>query len=60
MSHSTESALQFHNVDYFIEDVPILKGITGSFSKGKIPTLVGPSGAGKTTLLKMCNVFCIS
>lgn len=55
MSHSTEPALHFHNVDYFIEDVPILNGITGSFSKGKITTLVGPSGAGKTTLLKMCN-----
>ena len=55
MSHSTEPALHFHNVDYSIDDVHILKGITGSFPKGKITTLVGPSGAGKTTLLKMCN-----
>ena len=55
MSHSTDSALHFHNVDYSVDDVPILKGITGSFPKGKITTLVGPSGAGKTTLLKMCN-----
>ena len=55
MSHSTDSALYFHNVDYSIDDIPILKSITGSFPKGKITTLVGPSGAGKTTLLKMCN-----
>ncbi len=55
MSHSTDSALYFHNVDYSIDDIPILKSITGSFPKGKITTLVGPSGAGKTTLLKLCN-----
>ncbi|MFC5591807.1 phosphate ABC transporter ATP-binding protein [Sporosarcina soli] len=55
MSQFTEAALHFQNVDYSIDDVPILKGITGSFPKGKITTLVGPSGSGKTTLLKLCN-----
>lgn len=55
MSNIYEPALHFHNVDYFIDDIPILKNITGSFPKGKITTLVGPSGAGKTTLLKLCN-----
>jgi putative ABC transport system ATP-binding protein len=55
MSQLTEAALHFQNVDYSIDDVPILKGITGSFPKGKITTLVGPSGSGKTTLLKLCN-----
>lgn len=48
-------ALHIHDVNYFIDDLHILKNITGSFPKGKITTLVGPSGAGKTTLLKMCN-----
>ena len=50
-----EPALHFHEVDYSIDDIHILKKITGSFPKGKITTLVGPSGAGKTTLLKLCN-----
>lgn len=50
-----EPALHFHNVNYSVEDLSILKNITGSFPKGKITTLVGPSGAGKTTLLKLCN-----
>ena len=53
--HSSDPALHFNEVDYSVNDVPILKGITVPFPKGKITTLVGPSGAGKTTLLKMCN-----
>ncbi|MGI2328613.1 ABC transporter ATP-binding protein [Planococcus sp. YIM B11945] len=55
MPNRSESAIQFERVDYFVKDVHILKGITGSFPKGKITTLVGPSGAGKSTLLKLCN-----
>ena len=50
-----EPALRFQEVDYSVGDIQILKKITGSFPKGKITTLVGPSGAGKTTLLKLCN-----
>ncbi len=50
-----EPALRFQEVDYSVGDIQILKKITGSFRKGKITTLVGPSGAGKTTLLKLCN-----
>lgn len=55
MSNSYEPAIHFHEVDYSIDDIHILNKITGSFPKGKITTLVGPSGAGKTTLLKLCN-----
>lgn len=55
MSNLYEPALHFYNVDYSIGDIHILKNVTGSFPKGKITTLVGPSGAGKTTLLKLCN-----
>ena len=55
MTNIEEPALHFHDVDYSIDDIHILKSITGSFPKGKITTLVGPSGAGKTTLLKLCN-----
>jgi len=48
-------AIHFQQVHYSVEDVHILKEITGSFPEGRITTLVGPSGAGKSTLLKLCN-----
>ncbi|QPQ34158.1 ABC transporter ATP-binding protein [Lysinibacillus sp. JNUCC-52] len=50
-----EPAIHFQQVRFSVNDKTILKSITGSFPKGKVTTLVGPSGAGKTTLLKMCN-----
>lgn len=50
-----EPAIHLQQVSFSVKDKAILKSITGSFPKGKITTLVGPSGAGKTTLLKMCN-----
>lgn len=50
-----EPAIHFQQVSYTAGDAKILEGITGSFPKQKITTLVGPSGAGKTTLLRMCN-----
>ncbi|MGE7920386.1 phosphate ABC transporter ATP-binding protein [Viridibacillus sp. NPDC093762] len=50
-----DPAIHFSHVDFQIGDSKIIKDVTGSFPKGKITTLVGPSGAGKTTLLKMCN-----
>lgn len=55
MASAYKPAVHFNQVSYSIEDIHILRGITGSFPKGKITTLVGPSGAGKTTLLKLCN-----
>lgn len=48
-------AIQFEQVFYSDRDVPIIKDVTGSFYKGRITTLVGPSGAGKTTLFRLCN-----
>ena len=50
-----EPAIHFQQVHFSVNDKTILKSITGSFPKGQITTLVGPSGAGKTTLLKLCN-----
>ena len=55
MNTSYEPAIHFQQVTFSSNDKMILKSITGSFPKGKITTLVGPSGAGKTTLLKLCN-----
>ncbi|MEK3889068.1 ABC transporter ATP-binding protein [Bacillus sp. FSL K6-3431] len=55
MSINYKPAIHFNEVNYSVDNIHILKGITGSFPQGKITTLVGPSGAGKTTLLKLCN-----
>lgn len=55
MNTSYEPAIHFQQVSFSANDKTILQSITGSFPKGKITTLVGPSGAGKTTLLKLCN-----
>ncbi|MFC4024854.1 phosphate ABC transporter ATP-binding protein [Oceanobacillus longus] len=54
-NNHSESAVQFNHVNYSDGDTPIISDITGSFPKGKITTLVGPSGAGKTTLFRLCN-----
>lgn len=50
-----EQAIQLHRISFRTPERRILSDISGSFYKGKITTLVGPSGAGKTTLLKLCN-----
>lgn len=55
MNITYEPAIHFQQVNFSVDELMILKNITGSIPKGKITTLVGPSGAGKTTLLKMCN-----
>ncbi|WP_409273364.1 phosphate ABC transporter ATP-binding protein [Neobacillus sp. SCS-31] len=55
MNASTEKAIELGNVHYSVEPVKIIKDITGSISKGKITTLVGPSGAGKTSLFRLIN-----
>lgn len=55
MTETNNEAIRFNEINYWINDVHILKNITGSFPGGEITTLVGPSGAGKTTLLSLCN-----
>ena len=50
-----EPAIELQGLSFTVKDRTILQNITGTFYKGKVTTLVGPSGAGKTTLLKMCN-----
>lgn len=55
MKTSPEASIRFENVSYSSDGVQILNNITGSFPKGKITTIVGPSGAGKTSLFKLCN-----
>ena len=50
-----QHAITFDHVSFEINQMNLLKNISGTFYKGHITTLIGPSGAGKTTLLKMCN-----
>ena len=50
-----QPAIELQGLSFHVKDRTILQNITGTFYKGRITTLVGPSGAGKTTLLKMCN-----
>lgn len=50
-----DAAITLNRLSFSINNQTILQPISGSFYKGKITTLVGPSGAGKTTLLKLCN-----
>lgn len=57
LNTNDQAAIRFESVNYVIDDIQILKNITGSFHKGKITTLVGPSGAGKTTLFRLCNAM---
>lgn len=55
MKTLTEKAIEFNEVHYSDGPTKIIKDVTGSFSKGKITSIVGPSGAGKTTLFRLCN-----
>lgn len=48
----------FENVDFSYQpDVPVLKNISFSSSKGSSTALVGPTGAGKTTIVNLVTRF---
>ena len=55
MNTYNNPAVEFKNVSYSDGELQIIKNVTGSFPKGRITALVGPSGAGKTTLFRLCN-----
>ncbi|MCB0705376.1 MAG: ATP-binding cassette domain-containing protein [Saprospiraceae bacterium] len=44
--------IRIENLSKSFGDVPVLKGITHTFEKGKTNLIIGRSGAGKTVLLK--------
>lgn len=55
MTVNDHDAIRLEQVNYSVNGLRILKNITGSFYRGEITTIVGPSGAGKTTLFRLCN-----
>ncbi|GEM03618.1 putative ABC transporter ATP-binding protein YjkB [Halolactibacillus miurensis] len=51
----TQTALTLDHVSFHIDDVAIIKDISGTIEAGKITAFVGPSGAGKSTLFRLIN-----
>ena len=54
---SFNHSIEFRNVCFYYEDVPILKDINLKVEKGKTIALVGSSGAGKSTLADLIPRF---
>lgn len=55
MPNTTEIALALDELRVSFGARNILKGISTSFSRGKVTALIGPTGCGKTTLLRSLN-----
>jgi subfamily B ATP-binding cassette protein MsbA len=50
--------IRFENVTFqYVENVPVIRGITLEIQAGEILALVGPSGAGKSTLFNLIPRF---
>jgi ATP-binding cassette, subfamily B, bacterial MsbA len=53
-----KEAIRFEDVHFrYIEDSPVLAGVTFTLAKGEIVALVGPSGGGKSTIADMIPRF---
>ena len=51
------NAVEFDNVHKSYGDVPVLKGINLTVSKGEVIVVCGPSGSGKSTLVRCVNAL---
>eukprot|EP00924_Labyrinthula_sp_SR-Ha-C_P013400 maker-scaffold_5-snap-gene-1.57-mRNA-1 protein AED:0.26 eAED:0.26 QI:181/1/1/1/1/1/2/123/652 len=45
--------LEWRNIDYFIKEKQILRGVTGRVDGGEVTALMGSSGAGKSSLMNV-------
>lgn len=52
-----ERDIEFRDVSFFYEDVPVLQNISFTIKKGQTIALVGSSGAGKSTLADLIPRF---
>ncbi|HQV60404.1 MAG TPA: ABC transporter ATP-binding protein [Chitinophagaceae bacterium] len=50
-------AIEFKNVDFSYNDMPVLKNVSFTISKGKTVALVGVSGVGKSTIADLIPRF---
>ena len=50
-------AIEFRNVDFSYNDMPVLKNVSFTISKGKTVALVGVSGVGKSTIADLIPRF---
>lgn len=51
----TETTLTLDHVFFNIDDLTIIKDMSGTIEQGKITAFIGPSGAGKSTLFRLLN-----
>ena len=47
--------IEFRDVTYAFDDVPVLSGLSLTIDDGEFVLLAGANGSGKTTLLRHCN-----
>ena len=47
--------ISFGNLRKSYGSLEVLRGITASFYKGDVVSIIGTSGCGKSTLLRCCN-----
>ena len=52
---SDATEIDFQNVDFFVQESRLLKGVSVKIPLGKVTSIIGPSGSGKSTLLRSIN-----
>lgn len=56
-NNSDSKLIEVHNLTKNFGDRQVLKGITTSFAKSEVVSIIGPSGGGKSTFLRCLNLL---